>query len=338
MNTPTQLAEKLQQLEDLKSFVIGTFSDVEKVKQACKDINKSWSGSSLTTHAKYYFQNYQEPPVRNRFNIEWGLINGVPNGWVEKTNEEITKEIEDRAGVNLEDLKSKATKFEEDFASLKKGVVLELVELGITDIVDIEGFKFKSATNYFNDIFPSSFRTRDSSAVSSGTYIVPQIYFEAIMLFLLSAPSQIEDLIYQINKKMKLVQQTLKKQEASDFAHIHNTIKEKCLTLYNSGAYAEAVEKSFKIVKDELRKLTSYESGSEAFGKGGLHIKGASAQNVDDDFNQAAKFLMMAIDMFRNEKSHTSDAKIVDPIRAYQYLAMSSLALSLLENSEIKSK
>ena len=39
--------------------------------------------------------------------------------------------------------------------------------------------------------------------------------------------------------------------------------------------------------------------------------------------------------MFRNENSHTSDAKIDDPLRAYQYLAMSSLALSLLENSEI---
>jgi uncharacterized protein (TIGR02391 family) len=82
--------------------------------------------------------------------------------------------------------------------------------------------------------------------------------------------------------------------------------------------------------------LTGYESGSEAFGKGKLHIKGASAENVDSDFNKAVQFLMMAIDMFRNEKSHTSDARIEDPVRAYQYLAMSSLALYLLENSEIK--
>jgi uncharacterized protein (TIGR02391 family) len=116
----------------------------------------------------------------------------------------------------------------------------------------------------------------------------------------------------------------------------HRDIVAKCMSLYKSGAHAEAVEKSFKVVKDKLRTLTGYESGSEAFGKGKLHIKGASAENVDHDFNEAVKFLMMAIDMFRNEKSHTSDAKIEDPIRAYQYLVMSSLALCLLENSEIK--
>jgi uncharacterized protein (TIGR02391 family) len=117
---------------------------------------------------------------------------------------------------------------------------------------------------------------------------------------------------------------------------IHPEVESKCMSLYNSGAHAEAVEKSFKIVKDKLRILTGYESGSEAFGKGKLHIKGASAENVDSDFNKAVQFLMMAIDMFRNEKSHTSDARIEDPVRAYQYLAMSSLALYLLENSEIK--
>lgn len=117
---------------------------------------------------------------------------------------------------------------------------------------------------------------------------------------------------------------------------IHADIQKKCFDLYSAGAHAEAVEKSFKIVKDKLRILTGYESGSEAFGKGKLHIMGAAASNVDSDFNSAVKFLTMAIDMFRNEKSHTSDAKIEDPVRAYQYLVLSSLALFLLEDSEIK--
>ena len=44
---------------------------------------------------------------------------------------------------------------------------------------------------------------------------------------------------------------------------------------------------------------------------------------------------MMAIDMFRNEKSHTSDAKITDPVRAQQYLMVSSLAMYLLDNAEL---
>lgn len=85
-----------------------------------------------------------------------------------------------------------------------------------------------------------------------------------------------------------------------------------------------------------MRELTGYETGSEAFGKGKLHIKGAAAANVDQDFNDAVKFLTMAIDRFRNEKSHTSDARIEDPVRAYEYLTLSSLAMNLLDNTDKK--
>ena len=93
------------------------------------------------------------------------------------------------------------------------------------------------------------------------------------------------------------------------------------------GEYAEAVEKSFKVVRDRLRSLTSHETGSEAFGKGKLYIKGAAAPHVD---------LTMAIDRFRNEKSHTADGNISDPIRAYEYLRLSSLAMHLLDKAVIR--
>lgn len=122
----------------------------------------------------------------------------------------------------------------------------------------------------------------------------------------------------------------------SDLAGLHPQVKGKCETLYEAGEYAEAVEKSFKVVRDRLRVLTGHETGSEAFGKGKLHIRGAAASNVDFDFNAGAKFLMMSIDMFRNEKSHTSDARIADPVRAQHYLMLSSLAMFLLEDAEIR--
>jgi hypothetical protein len=81
--------------------------------------------------------------------------------------------------------------------------------------------------------------------------------------------------------------------------------------------------------------LTGYETGAEAFGKGNLHIKGAAPPHVDEDFNVGVKFLTMAIDRFRNEKVHTSDAKIADPVRAYEYLRLCSLAMNLLDSAEI---
>jgi uncharacterized protein (TIGR02391 family) len=114
---------------------------------------------------------------------------------------------------------------------------------------------------------------------------------------------------------------------------LHPEIYAKCRGLYERGDYAEAVEKSFKLVRDKLRALTGYETGSEAFGKGHLYVDGAAATHVDEDFQNGVKFLTMAIDRFRNEKSHTADGNIRDSIRAYEYLRLSSLALHLLEGA-----
>jgi uncharacterized protein (TIGR02391 family) len=118
---------------------------------------------------------------------------------------------------------------------------------------------------------------------------------------------------------------------------LHPEIYAKCRNLYESGEYAEAVEKGFKLVRDRLRALTGYETGSEAFGKGHLYMDGAAAPHVDEDFQNGVKFLTMAIDRFRNEKSHTADGNIRDPIRAYEYLRLSSLAMHLLEGGQIRS-
>ena len=120
-----------------------------------------------------------------------------------------------------------------------------------------------------------------------------------------------------------------------EFVALHPLIAEKCERLYGQRHYGEAVELSFKIVRDRLRALTGYEKGSDAFGRTNLHITGAVASHVDEDFNEGVKFLCMSIDKFRNEKSHTSNAEIRDPVRAHQYLVLSSLALTLLENAEL---
>jgi hypothetical protein len=64
--------------------------------------------------------------------------------------------------------------------------------------------------------------------------------------------------------------------DATAIESLHSAIYSGCRKLYESNDYTEAVEKSFKIVRDRLRALTTYETGSEAFGKGNLHIDGAA--------------------------------------------------------------
>ncbi len=118
-------------------------------------------------------------------------------------------------------------------------------------------------------------------------------------------------------------------------ALLHKAIIASCEKLFLSRHYAQAVELGFKVVRDRLRQLTGHETGSEAFGKGKLHVKGAIASHVDRDFNEGVKLLTMAIDMFRNEKSHTAESGVDDPAKALQYLVLSSLAMRLLDSAEI---
>jgi uncharacterized protein (TIGR02391 family) len=125
-------------------------------------------------------------------------------------------------------------------------------------------------------------------------------------------------------------------EDGTGIKSLHPEIYSRCRTLYTGGEYGEAVEKGFKVVRDRLRSLTGYETGSDAFGKGKIYIQGAAAGHVDDDFQNGVKFLTMAIDRFRNEKSHTADGNITDPIRAYEYLRLSSLAMHLLDKAEIR--
>jgi uncharacterized protein (TIGR02391 family) len=130
-------------------------------------------------------------------------------------------------------------------------------------------------------------------------------------------------------------QSVSKRVEKENLIDLHPKIYDLCRQLFESGALAESVEKGFKIVRDRLRELTGYETGSEAFGKTKLHIKGSAAPHVDEDFQQAVKFLTMAIDRFRNEKTHVSNAKIDSPVRAHEYLRLSSLAMRLLDDAEV---
>jgi uncharacterized protein (TIGR02391 family) len=116
-------------------------------------------------------------------------------------------------------------------------------------------------------------------------------------------------------------------------ALLHKAIIAHCEKLFLSGHYAQAAELGFKVVRDRLRELTGHEKGSDAFGRGRLHVTGAIAPHVDHDFNEGVKFLTMAIDMFRNEKTHTANIGIDDATKALQYLILSSLALRLLDGA-----
>jgi len=321
-----------------------------KLRNACNAVERSWSGSFTGWHGRMYFRDFASPSVYQRFSGEWGGINGIPDGWEERQPEEVTARIESLIGGGFS-----AAKFEANVAilrklaeDLKRDVEIELSSVDFGGkvakesqlLTKIESFEFgRTKGEFIHDGIPGTIMTRDMEAMRQGTYIPTQLYYEAVALEAGSVCDAIHEFLALVDRLIRQAQKKAtmpKAAAASNLGDLHPDIYAKCHELYENGTYAEAVEKGFKVVRDRLRSLTGYETGSEAFGKGKLHIKGAAAANVDQDFNDGVKFLTMAIDRFRNEKSHTADARIDDPVRAHEYLRLSSLAMHLLQDTEIK--
>ena len=194
-------------------------------------------------------------------------------------------------------------------------------------------------TIFTNGKIAKEYTAKSSLAVFSMT---PQHFYEDVDDFRRSVQRRLTSL-ESILERLPLFSEASRAQKPADndstsalSSLLHPTIRKECLGLVKSGYYGEAVERSFKIVRDRLRALTGYETSSDAFGKGNLFIRGAAASNVEHDFQDAVKFLGMSIDFFRNEKAHTTTANVPNRNRAYQYLAISSVALQHLDQGEIR--
>lgn len=328
----------------------------KKMLDACSRVERSFSGSFAGYHGRLYYRDFETPPLEERFSVEWGTIHGIPDGWDERGPEDVKYEIERLMGENfsIDELEKFIQKLFERVKKLHTEIIVFFSSFQFGNAIKkekelflkIEDFKFGGRKEEFiSRHLPKKMITRDSEALMQGMCVPSHLYYMGVAYESKSICDAIEEflelsdrLLRQVQAKGIAIEQIGNKKDIHNLKNLHPHIYSKCRELYEKGAYAEAVEKSFKVVRDKLRKLTGYETGAEAFGKGKLYVKGASAPNVEEDFNNAVKFLTMAIDRFRNEKSHTSDAKIDDSVRAYEYLRLSSLAMNLLEDTKIISQ
>ncbi len=99
----------------------------------------------------------------------------------------------------------------------------------------------------------------------------------------------------------------------------------------NDGHYFNAVEESYKIVREKLKSITGKEKAHEAFNENNYTtIFGHKAKDdVEKDFFEGVKFLHMAIQKLRNEKAHTP-ANELDKNLAIHYIVLASLAYDLI--------
>lgn len=96
--------------------------------------------------------------------------------------------------------------------------------------------------------------------------------------------------------------------------------------------YFNAVEESYKIVREKLKSITWQEKANEWFKKDNYELIfwHKPVDSVESDFFDWVKFLHMAIQFLRNEKSHTP-AKNIDKNLAIHYIVLASLAYDLID-------
>lgn len=322
-----------------------------RLTEVSRETRDSWSGSFAGWHGRMYFRDFERPTIEEQFSGEWGGLHGIPDGWQERTTEECVAHVDRVIGnaFSAQAFDRAVTAFRKELLDLKEEISLCLSALG--SVLPPKAAEYLAAIEakelgnprptYVQQGMPRGLMSRDTEALQQGMVLPTWLYYEAVGFEAVQTADWFDEyakLLDRLGRAMTLTAPGKPPKGLAALSEgIHPDILSKCAALYDTGAYAEAVEKGFKTVRDRLRKLTGHETGSEAFGKGRLFIKGAAAPHVEQDFNQAAKFLMMAIDQFRNEKSHTSDAAIGDPGRANAYLFMSSLALYLLDHAEVRS-
>lgn len=117
--------------------------------------------------------------------------------------------------------------------------------------------------------------------------------------------------------------------------NIHEDIFNHIKELLNSWHYFNAIEESYKIVREKLKEITWEEQAHKWFKEDNYelifwHIPKNEAES---NFFEWVKFLHMAIQNLRNEKAHTP-AKKLDKNLAIHYITMASLAYDLITRKQ----
>lgn len=193
--------EKIKsEIQELLKKIKKSSGSAKKVLSACNVIDASWSRSDLVGHADFFYGDFEEPPNNRRFSIEWGLINGVPDGWHERSNDEVLQKIKDDSGVAVEKLDKDADSITNEFEKLRKKAIIAFSEISKEAADEIEKFNMKTKIDIFNQYWNKQIVTRDREALYAGRQIPTHKYYWATASFFADVADQFNDFLHLIDK------------------------------------------------------------------------------------------------------------------------------------------
>ena len=181
-----------------------------KIFDACNIVNKSWSQSTLATHAVLYYNDFEEPQHKSRFNIEWGLVRRSPAGWVKKNEQEVKSKIHDLSQVSIS--LDEYLNLSGSLQTLIKDWHQEIIS--IIEIVDIPPqleFNLKKIREYevgswadkINQFLNRNLMTRDQEAITSGKLVPVHISMLAFSSHMKQLCKEAEDLLKTLERLTK---------------------------------------------------------------------------------------------------------------------------------------
>jgi hypothetical protein len=195
--------EKIRgQIKELQEQSVGVTESAEKVSLICNNVNNTWSGSDLVGHANFFYGNFEVPPYNERFSVEWGLIHGVPDGWSEKTSDEVRQKIENDSGVSLKDLDKEADTITNKFDELKKQTIIVFSSISKEVAKEIEKFNLQTKVDIFNKYWKRQIVTRDTEALYAGRQIPVHKYYDSTASFLKGVSKQLDNFLYLVDKSI----------------------------------------------------------------------------------------------------------------------------------------
>jgi len=170
----------------LSKLVLG----LEKLREAAKEIGKSWSGSWIGYHSRVYYANFQLPPTGTHFSSStgfetgWGTRDETRGEWVEYQYDAVHKSIFTLAKLkDANSVTELSDQVEDDFETIKSELIstLTLANPSSADTflktlqTDSEKIKPSSSGDFIETLVPKKFQTVDSKAANQGVCVPPHI-------------------------------------------------------------------------------------------------------------------------------------------------------------------
>lgn len=215
-----EIAKIKNQINELLERLVEFTEPANKMASVCSLIHASWSGSDLNRYCNLFYGDFEKPPYNRQFSNELGLLNGVPEGWYEKSDEEVLQKIKNDVGVLPEDLDKEADLIENDFKEIRKQAKILFSNISKDAAAEIEKFNLQTKTDYYYYYYYLPPLQRDSSLEFAPRIKVIHGHYRTTALFIISATKQLNDFLDVIDKVVAQNKSTEQKIQSEDDGRI----------------------------------------------------------------------------------------------------------------------